>query len=216
MGTALAKLCAPQRGEARKRRTGVNPTTCIHFRGIQHETCEAGVALDSVKDTSATPYEWPCLRTRSGRPCATSCEKYQAPTAEQIAEDEAKISALVARIEAGETPPGCHVLRTGEARNPLGTVASLDMIVAVGFGYARVTRDGVEVLDGERAADRGRYVTVRDAERLACRTARTRRRQHQRRAHDWRITITGALWEAEWQRQRPGKWVCVRAGDGFA
>lgn len=34
--------------------------------------------------------------------------------------------------------------------------------------------------------------------------------------HDWRLTIYGPLYEAEYQRQGKGEWVLVRRGEGFA
>jgi hypothetical protein len=108
-----------------------------------------------------------------------------------------------------------HVLTTGERRNPLGSVARLDMGIAVGFGEAVVTRDGRVVLDGERffanmrrgLTDREGWARVRHAEKLA--------RRYPRRA-TWRITINAPLWSATWERKRPGKWICVEAGKGFA
>jgi hypothetical protein len=34
--------------------------------------------------------------------------------------------------------------------------------------------------------------------------------------HDWRLTIYGPMYEAEYQRQGKGEWVLVRRGEGFA
>ena len=33
---------------------------CVHFNGIQHIKCKAGIELEDVKDTSVRPYRWPC------------------------------------------------------------------------------------------------------------------------------------------------------------
>lgn len=104
-----------------------------------------------------------------------------------------------------------HILTTGARRNPLGRAAHLDMPIVIGFGSAVVTRDGRTVLDGERAkpgrhADWMGYMRVRHAEKVA--------RRHPRST--WRIEINGPLWSAVWERKRPGKWLCVEAGEGFA
>ena len=123
-----------------------------------------------------------------------------------------RVAAPVVAVVSGYV----HILRTGEARNPLGSVARLDMVIAVGFGSATVSRNGVTVLDGERfysnarrgLANRDGWTTVRHAEKLA----RRRRRPRDR----WTIEINAPLWSATWERQRPGKWVCIEAGEGFA
>lgn len=107
-----------------------------------------------------------------------------------------------------------HISTTGTTRNPIGRVARLDMHIAVGFGGAVVTHNGRVVLDGERfysnarrgLANKHGWTTVRHAEKLA------RRNPH----GVWRIKIDAPLWSAKWERKRPGKWVCVDAGIGFA
>jgi hypothetical protein len=76
--------------------------TCVHFCGIQHEKCAAGVVLLSVRDASQPgPYRWPCI-TLTGitkkpmPPATTTCDQYREPTADEIAADKA---ALDARLE---------------------------------------------------------------------------------------------------------------------
>jgi hypothetical protein len=106
-----------------------------------------------------------------------------------------------------------HVLTTGATRNPIGKVSSLDRVIAVGFGSATVCRDGVCVIDGEREKrrsllTRGGFVTLRKVEKYI-----RRMRQGHRR---WAAEMRAPLWDATWERQRPGKWVCVDAGEGFA
>lgn len=103
------------------------------------------------------------------------------------------------------------VLTTGTARNPIGKPAHLDMVIAIGFGSAVVTRNGRTVIDGERPSmrkhcDAEGWVRVRHAEKVA--------RRHPRSV--WRIEINGPLWSAVWERKRPGKWLCIEAGEGFA
>jgi hypothetical protein len=73
------------------------PGKCVHFRGIQHATCEAGIVMLSVRDASHLgPYVWPCLPPMKPGQLRTTCPQYREPTPEEIAADEA---ALQARLE---------------------------------------------------------------------------------------------------------------------
>lgn len=100
-----------------------------------------------------------------------------------------------------------HVQTTGETRNPIGSVASLDMWTAV-CGYVHLTRDG-EVIDDlehpRRRWFRRRESTLRAVERYA--------RKH---PGAYKIVFNAPLWSATFRRVRPGKWICVEAGKGFA
>lgn len=80
--------------------------SCVHFRGVQHDTCLAGVSMLSVRDDSGEgPYRWPCVPSlRPGETCATTCERREFPTAEQIAEYEQKIATVMRKLEEGV----CH------------------------------------------------------------------------------------------------------------
>ena len=77
--------------------------------------------------------------------------------------------------------------------------------IAVGFGYAGVTRDGLEVWSESDAVD-GEVWEVQDAEDEALKDP----------DHDWRIIFHGPLSESEYQRHSAGQWVLVRKGQGFA
>lgn len=102
------------------------------------------------------------------------------------------------------------VLTSGETRNPIGSVAPDDMLIAVGFGSAGVYQDGALVLDGEDPPegyrDEDGCLTVRHAEQVATELP----------LGVWEIRIDAPLWSAVWRRAEPGKWVCVEAGQGFA
>ncbi len=82
-------------------------------------------------------------------------------------------------------------------------VAHMDMVIAVGFGMANVTRDGVPVYEEPRE---GPYWTVQDAENAALGDP----------DHDWQIMKEGALHGETFQRHGPGRWVCVESNEGFA
>lgn len=81
----------------------------------------------------------------------------------------------------------------------------MDGIIAVGFGSAFVSKDGLSVYEEPQGEDR-EYWTGADAEMAAVADP----------DHDWRIVKIGPLYEAEYQRHGDGQWVMVRRGDGFA
>lgn len=86
-------------------------------------------------------------------------------------------------------------------------IAPLDMVVAVGFGSAFVTRDGDITYDGEQAWKKGEEpLTVRDIEAIAKADA----------DHDWRIVKSGPLHGETFQRHGDDTWVCVESNEGFA
>lgn len=71
---------------------------CIHFRGIQHKTCEAGVELLSVRDASQPgPYRWPCL-TIDHKAATTTCASFRAPTPEEHEQRERETTQLLERF----------------------------------------------------------------------------------------------------------------------
>lgn len=59
---------------------------CRHFTGIQHGICKKGVAYVDVRDSSTSPYRWPCLKSDHAH---TTCEAFEPVTREE-AEKEAK------------------------------------------------------------------------------------------------------------------------------
>lgn len=106
-----------------------------------------------------------------------------------------------------------HFNTTGTLRNPIGKVSPLGRVIGCGFGWATVSRDGVLFVDGEHPRRRGLtnregWVTLRKVEKWIKRHGAGRSR--------WVAAIRAPLWDATWERQRPGKWVCVEAGMGFA
>ena len=91
---------------------------------------------------------------------------------------------------------------------------SMGRLIAVGFGSAGFTRDGVTLWDEnmrehemrteERALDD--FPTVAHVEAMAAADP----------DHDWRIYFYAPLYEAHYQRHGDGHWVLVRKGEGFA
>lgn len=90
------------------------------------------------------------------------------------------------------------------------SVAPMDMVIAVGFGSAIVTKNG-ELVYSEPyidldATEEPEYWTVQDAENLALKEPDC----------DWRIEKHGPLHGETFQRQGNGLWVCVESNEGFA
>lgn len=81
----------------------------------------------------------------------------------------------------------------------------LDAQVAVGAGYAALTRDGVPVYEAECFALEDVW-TVRDAERLAAREP----------GHDWRIHLVALRDERHYRRTADGRWVLYERGCGLS
>lgn len=82
----------------------------------------------------------------------------------------------------------------------------MDRVIAVGFGDAGFTKDGIGVWSESDAKDEDDFRTVGEVEALAMGDP----------DHDWRIYYFAPLYEAEYQRQGDGTWVLVKKGEGFA
>ena len=103
-----------------------------------------------------------------------------------------------------------HIQTTAGGRNLLGSFAPFDRVIAIG-GYAEVQHNKRIVADGENPPRRltkrtDGWLTFRTIEKMAKRDPRG----------EWIVSVNGPLWSATWVRQRPGKWVCVETGMGFA
>jgi hypothetical protein len=82
---------------------------------------------------------------------------------------------------------------------------SLDAQLAVGVGYAALTRDGVPVYEAECFALEDVW-TVRDAERLAAGEP----------GRDWRIHLVALRDERHYRRTADGRWVLYERGYGLS
>ena len=79
-------------------------------------------------------------------------------------------------------------------------------MIAVGFGSAGYSRDGVIIWEESQEPDAEEFPTVASVEALA----------KDDPDHDWRIFFFAPLYESEYQRQGEDKWVLIRKGEGFA
>jgi len=87
---------------------------------------------------------------------------------------------------------------------PLRRTAPLYTLVAVGFGFAAVTRDGVTVYS--ESCNAKRYRCLRSFEVQARKDP----------DHDWRLILDAPLRGREYQRQGKNNWVLIRSDQGFA
>lgn len=85
-------------------------------------------------------------------------------------------------------------------------VAPMDMIIAVGFGFAAVTKNGKTVYDENRIGDEEGYWTVQKAEEEAAQDPN----------NDWRIIMDAPLSGRTYQRQGDMQWVLIEKNMGFA
>lgn len=84
-------------------------------------------------------------------------------------------------------------------------IAPLDMVVAVGFGSASVTRDGDEVWS-ESGNEEDDYFPLSHFEALAAADP----------DHDWQVSLQGPMRGRVYQRHDVAKWVLVDSNEGFA
>lgn len=78
---------------------------CRFFRGVQHKTCEAGVELAPLRDTSGPGMaRWPCLELSEERKAATACEKRSFLSADERRAEVAELELAVAAVESGKCP----------------------------------------------------------------------------------------------------------------
>jgi len=80
-----------------------------------------------------------------------------------------------------------------------------DSVIAVGFGFAGLLRDG-EVVYQEDGEDWNRCMTVAQAEKLAATDP----------LHDWQIILNGPLRGSTYQRHGENQWVLIDKNQGFA
>lgn len=85
------------------------------------------------------------------------------------------------------------------------TILAPEAIVAVGVGYAAVTRDGVPMYEAQYG-ELEHAMSVREAERMAAAEPE----------HDWRIHLVGPLDERHYRRSADGRWTIYRRGYGLS
>jgi hypothetical protein len=85
-------------------------------------------------------------------------------------------------------------------------VLPLDALIAVGFGYAAVTKNGEDVYNENDVESNSWFWTCERAEEEAAKDPE----------NDWRIHLVAPLSERHYQRQGDNHWVLYEKGLGFA
>ena len=93
----------------------------------------------------------------------------------------------------------------------IGAVASCRVLphgaqIGVGFGEARLTRDGETVWEETPGGEYDELLTVGEADDMASLEP----------LRDWRLVMYAPLWGRTWQRQSDGEWVEIDRNEGFA
>lgn len=101
-------------------------------------------------------------------------------------------------------PPYAGTVHQGCLNGPRVTkIAPMDMSIAVGFGDARITKDGITIFDEMHADD---FHILAEFEQMAQADP----------DHDWRCILDAPLRMQEYQRHGDGEWVLIKSGQGFA
>ena len=85
-------------------------------------------------------------------------------------------------------------------------IAPEEMLIAVGFGVATVTKNGKEIYNENSIKNESNLWTLKEAEEEALKDE----------DNDWRIHLIAPLSERHYQRQDKNKWVLYEKGQGFA
>lgn len=89
---------------------------------------------------------------------------------------------------------------------PRPIIAPMDMIISVGFGEARVTKDDEIIYFEEPSISESDYWTVQDAEDYASKEPN----------HVYKIIMYAPLHGETYQRNNKGEWVLINTNRGFA
>lgn len=82
-----------------------------------------------------------------------------------------------------------------------------DCLIAVGFGFAALMKDGTPVYTEPNDAESDdEYMTGAKAEELAAADP----------DHDWQIVLEAPLSGRTYQRHAPGEWALIEQNNGFA
>jgi hypothetical protein len=75
--------------------------TCIHFTGIQNQTCKANVPYEKARDESTKPYKFACLDADTD-----VCPLREYPTSEQVDAAEAEMNRRLDQLRVAM--PACR------------------------------------------------------------------------------------------------------------
>lgn len=87
---------------------------------------------------------------------------------------------------------------------PVKQIADLEMIIAIGFGSAMVTKDDQVIWMENYKTEK--FYPLKVFERIASRDP----------DHDWRVILEGPLRGRTYQRHNDKEWVLIDSNQGFA
>lgn len=101
-----------------------------------------------------------------------------------------------------------HINLSGTSRNSIGSIADKNISRVVGFGSSQIVNDREEViLDFEVENEKEDLcVSIAEAEQKISFDPNTK----------YFLKINAPLWNATWERNSLGEFVCTESGSGFA
>lgn len=118
--------------------------TCIHFNGVQHDQCDAGVNYDSFAPAKRMRSELPCIKVLGGLPSwdgEKSCPLYLDPTPEQIKAFEFDLEKAIEGVAISRNAIIEHTHYDFKARPRRGGHGTIDCPVC-GTGQMSYTISG--------------------------------------------------------------------------
>ena len=71
-------------------------TWCVHFRGLQHDVCAAGVRYADVHGDGVGTDRYPCFRDST---CGETCPERRFPTAQEIAAEKRRLDDAIRQFQ---------------------------------------------------------------------------------------------------------------------
>jgi hypothetical protein len=106
---------------------------CVHFDGLMHDECKAGVKYETVKQRSTEPsgrLAIPCIK----RDCLTNCALAQYPTQQEAEAHEREQTSYIAHMLTAREG---IVEQTGGKRGVSGTVTCPKCLGVLRYAVAR-------------------------------------------------------------------------------
>lgn len=104
--------------------------TCVHFTGIQHDSCEAKIRYQDIRGGVGLP----CVN--GNKAPSTCCAGYLDPTPEQVAEWEAKCAASMDRFR--KAMPAVNEWRKAQAWSKRNRVSARGTVPCAACGTGTI------------------------------------------------------------------------------
>ena len=95
---------------------------CIHFNGLSHQFCKAGINYESVKDRMKRPYEIPCVKNTAFY--GSYCDKQQFRTDKEVEQElieieDISVIAFVALAKIAELKENSGIIECPKCKGKL-------------------------------------------------------------------------------------------------